>query len=299
MIRMFRILRVFRLVEKMKCCEKLHFLIRSVKASFTTLLWAMLVIIFTQVVAALWLHYTLADFYKDDANPEADRRAVFARFGTVTRSLVTMFEIIFANWAQPCWLLMLNVSEWYGMFFVLYRCFLGFSLLTVATSVFVAETHRVHTRDHEVAILEKYRDAGTYRSQLRKLFEEVDTSSDGEISWQELRSMLANEKMLEIVEKLDVNPEHLVNLFMILQGSDSIMEIDEETVVDVDALISGVIKVGGSSTAMDLFALSHAVDGLGAKIGVYRNVAEHATRPEPKFNLPAVDPHNAPITDTV
>ena len=32
--------------------------------------------------------------------------------GTFTRSLLTMFEVLFANWGPPCRLLVDNVSEW-------------------------------------------------------------------------------------------------------------------------------------------------------------------------------------------
>lgn len=32
--------------------------------------------------------------------------------GTFTKSILTMFEVMFANWAPPCRLLTENVSEW-------------------------------------------------------------------------------------------------------------------------------------------------------------------------------------------
>lgn len=32
-----------------------------------------------------------------------------------------MFEILFANWSPPCRVLVDNLSEWFSIFFLLYR----------------------------------------------------------------------------------------------------------------------------------------------------------------------------------
>merc|ERR1711881_655864 len=153
-------------------------------------------ILFTQVVAALWLQCTLSAFYEDTSKPEAVRQDVFERFGTTTRSLLTMFQVVFANWTQPCWMHVLNVSEWYGVFFVLYRCVLGFSLIKVISSMFIAETHRICAQDKEMAALKKHSEEDAHKTQLREIFQEVDESGNGRVSWQELHAMLKNQRLL-------------------------------------------------------------------------------------------------------
>ena len=40
--------------------------------------------------------------------------------------------MLFANWAPPARVLIDNVSEWYSLVFVIYRCFVGFAVLNVA-----------------------------------------------------------------------------------------------------------------------------------------------------------------------
>ena len=45
---------------------------------------------------------------------------VFRYYGTFTRTLLTMFEILFANWGPPCRVLIENFSEWFSVFFLLY-----------------------------------------------------------------------------------------------------------------------------------------------------------------------------------
>ena len=38
-------------------------------------------------------------------------------------------RILFANWSPPCRVLVENVSEWFSVFFLFYRCVLGFAVL--------------------------------------------------------------------------------------------------------------------------------------------------------------------------
>lgn len=51
-----------------------------------------------------------------------------------------MFEVLFANWAPSCRALVDNVSEWFTLIFVAYRCIVGFALLNVVNSVFVSQS---------------------------------------------------------------------------------------------------------------------------------------------------------------
>ena len=37
-------------------------------------------------------------------------------------------EILFANWSPPCRVLVDNVSEWFSIFFLVYRCIIGFAV---------------------------------------------------------------------------------------------------------------------------------------------------------------------------
>ncbi|CAE7369237.1 unnamed protein product [Symbiodinium microadriaticum] len=71
------------------------------------------------------------DFITDETQNLHYREEVFLYFGTFSRTFLTMFEILFANWAVPCHLLMENISEWFSTFFLVYRCLLGFAVLNV------------------------------------------------------------------------------------------------------------------------------------------------------------------------
>ena len=38
-------------------------------------------------------------------------------------------EVLFANWGPPCRVLADNISQWFAVFFLLYRCVFGFAIL--------------------------------------------------------------------------------------------------------------------------------------------------------------------------
>merc|ERR1711881_156115 len=114
----------------------------------------------------------------------------------------------------------------------------GFALIKVVSSVFIAETHRICAHDKELKALEKNRDEETHKQQLREILSEVDTSHDGLLSWQELEVMLESNKLQRWVEKMGINPLHLMELFKILRKGGGTVQ---EGYVEIDELVSTVL----------------------------------------------------------
>eukprot|EP00913_Durusdinium_trenchii_P020487 g19246.t1 len=107
---------------------------------------------------------------------------VYQYYGTFTRSFLTMFEIMFANWGPPCRVLVDNVSEWFSAFFLFYRCVLGFAVLNVVNAVFVQQTMKTASSDEDLAFKQKQKDMATYTKKVKKLFSTIDYSGDGSIN---------------------------------------------------------------------------------------------------------------------
>merc|ERR1719433_2205320 len=115
-------------------------------------------------------------FMKNESEPIELRRQVFGYYGTFWRSMVTMFEITFANWAPPCRLLLDNVSEGFGFFFLIYRCMIGFAVLSVIQAVFIQQTMQAAQADDDFVLEEKERQKTKYAEKLRKIFDKMDKS---------------------------------------------------------------------------------------------------------------------------
>ena len=99
------------------------------------LFWSFCLLTFVQCVAGMVLSTLCAGFIQDKTKDVELRSAVFKYYGTFTRTFLSMFEIMppgavlqlrclrkrFANWGPPCRVLIENVSEWFSIFFLLYR----------------------------------------------------------------------------------------------------------------------------------------------------------------------------------
>merc|ERR1711988_1745515 len=103
---------------------------------------------------------------------------------------MTMFEITLANWGPHCRLLMNNVDEWWALFFLVYKCSIGFAVVQVITSVFIQQTFKVAARDEEVMIQERNMATNAYLKNLERLFQVLDESGDGMVTLEEFESVL-------------------------------------------------------------------------------------------------------------
>ena len=56
-----------------------------------------------------------------------------------------LLEVMFANWAPSCRALVENVSEWFSVFFLFYRCVIGVALINVQASAAVSK-HAIATK---------------------------------------------------------------------------------------------------------------------------------------------------------
>ena len=136
------------------------------------LFWSFCLLTFVQCVAGLIVSTLCRDFFEDESYDVSLREAVFRYYGTFTRTFLTMFEILFANWGPACRVLVedfsdpaqsalrccssglyafddhvrdscvTNSGEWFSIFFLLYRpaalaanpcpCFVAFNCLATS-----------------------------------------------------------------------------------------------------------------------------------------------------------------------
>ena len=122
------------------------------------LFWSFCLLTFVQCVAGLIVSTLCRDLFADDTYEKAVRDEVFRYYGTFTRTFLTMFEILFANWGPACRILTENISEYFSVFFLIYRCILGFAVLNVVNAVFVQQTMKTASSDEELAFKQKEKD---------------------------------------------------------------------------------------------------------------------------------------------
>lgn len=209
------------------------------------------------------MSFILMDFLQDPSNDVKVQREVFAYFGTFWRSMVTMFEIIFANWGPICRLLLDDVEEATGLFFICYRCVIGFAILAVIQAVFIQQTMKTAAHDDQLCIEEKNREKAKFVERLCRVFNELDTNGDGVISWDEFEPMMRDERLQGLLLTLEVSASDVYGLFQELDDGDGEISIEE--------FLKGISSLRGQAKAMDLVTVMNIARRMEAKLDWFGN----------------------------
>eukprot|EP00930_Biecheleria_cincta_P016188 TRINITY_DN13264_c0_g2_i1.p1 TRINITY_DN13264_c0_g2~~TRINITY_DN13264_c0_g2_i1.p1 ORF type:complete len:655 (-),score=114.68 TRINITY_DN13264_c0_g2_i1:296-2260(-) len=247
MLRLGKLFRITRLMTHTNVLDSLNLILKCIRASVGMLCWSLFLLAAIQFVFCMAIGYLAAPFIDDTSNPEEHRFAVYKYYGTYTRSIFTMFECLFANWGPPGRILIEYVSEWFAIFFLFYRCIIGFAVLNVVNAVFVQQTMRVAHADEEIAFKRKLEAQAAYTRKLQQLFHKLDESGDGEISWDEFSQMLVSPQLKFWMSELEFESHDLVGLFGLLDDGDECISIDE--------FMDGVVRLKGLARNVDVAQL--------------------------------------------
>jgi len=258
LLRLVKLGRGMRLVKMSKVLDSLHLILKCIASSVITLFWAFGLLGVTQCVAAMVFSQLVHPYLENNSKPLLDRQEVYSYYGTFTRSMLTMFEIMLANWAPSCRVLVNKVSESYSILFVLYRCCAGFAVLNVINAVFIQQTLKVAQNDKDVMIMQKQRAQEEYIKKLQALFQQLDTSGDNLLSLDEFEHVLTDKKLKAWLSALEVDTADLQGFFNILADGDGQIAIDD--------FVIGISRLKGFAKAIDVANLVALVKRLDVKV---------------------------------
>jgi len=258
LLRIGKLARAIRMVTMNSVLASLQLLIKCIGASANMLFWSFCLLTFVQCVAGMVASTLCREFISDESQNRDLREEVFRFYGTFTRTFLTMFEILFANWSPPARVLVENISEWFSIFFLLYRCVLGFAVLNVVNAVFVQQTMKTASSDEELAFKQKERDVALYTRKVKKLFQSMDSSGDGSINKEEF-AKLVNSPMLKFwMGQLELEYHDLMSLFEFLDNGDGEITLME--------FIEGAARLRGGAKALDIWRIETKLEVLFAEV---------------------------------
>ncbi|CAE8648225.1 unnamed protein product, partial [Polarella glacialis] len=253
LLRIVKISRAFRLSRALRSSsvlQSLQMLLNGISASVEIFVWCFAILVFIQCIAGLIISSLTRDIMQD-ANADildlAIRKDIFKYYGTFSRTFLTMFEILFANWAPACRILVENVNEWFAAFFLVYRCLVGFAVVNVVSAVCVQQTMKTAALDAEHAFKQKQKDQRRYTQKVKKLFQSVDVSGDGNICFEEFSLLVASPKLKFWVAQLELEKPDLVRLFELLE--------DGTGEISMDHFIEGATRLKNSAKMIDIWRL--------------------------------------------
>ncbi|CAK9054036.1 Zinc transporter ZupT [Durusdinium trenchii] len=258
LVRFGKLFRTLRMMTMTSILSSLQLLTKCLTASVDMLFWTFCLLTFMQCVAGIALSTLCRPFIIDENQPQDVRESIFKYYGTFTRSILTMFEVLFANWGPPCRALTDNVSEWFSLFFLFYRCVIGFAVLNVVGAVFVQQTMKMANSDEELAFRQKERETANYARKVRKLFSHMDDSGDGALSHDEFAKLVSSPKLKFWMSQLELEYHDLLSLFEFLDNGDGQITLTE--------FIEGSTRLRGSAKALDVWRLETKVELLSEEI---------------------------------
>eukprot|EP00434_Breviolum_minutum_P017543 symbB.v1.2.015483.t1/scaffold1083.1/size139395/2 len=101
LLRLAKIARALRVVRMRRALESLSLLLRCVQSSLQVLFWSLGLLGVIQCIAGMVIGQLLVPYMRDMTLEAEGRHEVYKYFGTFSRTFLTMFEVLFANWAIP------------------------------------------------------------------------------------------------------------------------------------------------------------------------------------------------------
>jgi len=243
--RLMRLLRLLRLIRKIKLFDSLYLMTTAMRCSFSVLVWSIVVLALVLMLLALFLQSVLEVYIVDKQKPEAARLEVFMFYGSFARAMLTMFEITLGNWMPPCRALVENVSEWWMLFVLAHKVVIGFSVVTVITSVFIQETFKVATVDDKIMINSKERARRTHIKKVEAFFGQADQDGNGSVDVDEFSRVLADAKLRTWLGAMGLEVRDTTQLFKLLDANG-------DGQIHVNELVDGISRLKGTATSYDL-----------------------------------------------
>merc|ERR1712241_1316875 len=154
------------------------------------LLWSLVLLILVMMMLSMFIGNALVPFMRD-LDIQADvRESIYEDWGSFLRALISMFAVTVANWAPYCQRLMNHVDPSWGIFFILYKCTVGFAVVQVISSVFIQQTFKVAGQNDTVMINEKLKSSRAVLKSMENLFQRLDESGDGILTREEWTHMM-------------------------------------------------------------------------------------------------------------
>jgi len=267
MVRLLRLIKLTRFLKLFKSLgsslQTMMLILKSVRASQRTLFWSLLLLFIVQYVTGMFVCQLTAGSFMDRSIDKDTRTKLYEYYGTFSRAQLTMFEITHVNYTTAVRLLCESISEWWGWFFVLYRCIITFAFISVIRAVFIQSTLKVAERDKDLLLASKQKAAHELEEKIKDIFHilfgHIADNAEFEISHDEFLEVFMKESTKVWMSALDIDTSYPEGLYRL-------MDVDGGGGVSLQECIYVAEKIRGPARSIDLYYLRSQVDRMEAKV---------------------------------
>eukprot|EP00931_Biecheleriopsis_adriatica_P007859 TRINITY_DN109109_c0_g1_i1.p1 TRINITY_DN109109_c0_g1~~TRINITY_DN109109_c0_g1_i1.p1 ORF type:complete len:584 (-),score=88.81 TRINITY_DN109109_c0_g1_i1:272-1975(-) len=246
-IRLVRLLRFVRLARRLQGLDSLVVMTTALEDSLSALFWVAVLLLILQTFFAIVFTELLSGFLHDESVPYDDRIKVFEYFGSFSRSILSMFELMLANWTAVARILQERVAGAFVIVSILHKVIFGFACVGVINGVFMQETLRSAQADDTLLMRDAQRKIKTHTHKMEELFLLCDADDDGVITEDEWVQVMNNSAVKSWLAGQGLNAHDAEVLFRLIESSDR--------TVSPDALAQGIARLQGPARSLDLMLL--------------------------------------------
>eukprot|EP00746_Dinoflagellata_sp_MGD_P108699 gnl/MRDRNA2_/MRDRNA2_46458_c0_seq1.p1 gnl/MRDRNA2_/MRDRNA2_46458_c0~~gnl/MRDRNA2_/MRDRNA2_46458_c0_seq1.p1 ORF type:complete len:290 (-),score=45.26 gnl/MRDRNA2_/MRDRNA2_46458_c0_seq1:99-908(-) len=230
-------------------CLPLRILIKAIFAGFSALFWSFMLLIFLEVLSALFMTQLLADALTDEKLELDMRKFIYTYYGTTSRTTLTMFQITLApgSWAVVGRPLIEEVSPAFAWFFVFYVGGVSFAIIRIVTALFLRDTIQIAAKDKENQKREKMKEQQAYTENIRELFVKADVDKTGHLKFEEFQALMTDAKMLAWLTVLELSPKNACKIFELCDDGDGFLTLEE--------FLTGIFRLKGQARQLDMMML--------------------------------------------
>lgn len=247
--RIVRIARVIRVIRIVRFLRSLRVLIYAIFHTLRSCFWALVLfwmvlyvfgIVFTQ--AATDHRAEMSDAYV----PSAVDNKLREFYGSLPRAIFTLYKSMCGglSWHEAVYPLS-DMGSLYVGCFVSFIAFVYFAMMNVVTGLFCQSAIESAQHDQQDLIQEQLQEKERYIKLVQALFEEMDESNDGSITFDEFEVHLNDERMKAFFKTIDIDFSDAWTLFKLLDA-------DGEGSVEVQEFVDGCLSMRGSAKGIQI-----------------------------------------------
>merc|ERR1712194_181036 len=266
--RMGRLLRFLRVVKTMRGFASLYLMLQAIKGSVSALGGSSVVLLLGEMTIALALNLFLSDYWEDPEwtasasystmTGDEERERLYEYFGTFTKSLLTMIEMLLGNWFAITRILT-PFSEAFMLFGICHQLVVGFAVIEVISGVFLNETFKVAALDDSIMMNEVRRAAKAESAKLTEFFKQADKDGSGFVDQDELKKVMKNKQVEEWLTAMGLDLSDIDKVFRNLDK-------DGDGYLTPEELVEGASMLKKPARALDLAAVQTTLEEVRARV---------------------------------
>eukprot|EP00746_Dinoflagellata_sp_MGD_P018096 gnl/MRDRNA2_/MRDRNA2_141939_c0_seq1.p1 gnl/MRDRNA2_/MRDRNA2_141939_c0~~gnl/MRDRNA2_/MRDRNA2_141939_c0_seq1.p1 ORF type:complete len:600 (+),score=114.82 gnl/MRDRNA2_/MRDRNA2_141939_c0_seq1:71-1870(+) len=251
MLRMLRLFKLGRILRLFKLCREIWLLMSSIIDSMRLLVWSGILLTLLLYLFGIFTTQVIgARLRTDDVWPdEEDRWYLYLRFGSIDRSMYTLFECMVGGDLMETARIVQKGLSWMWVFFVLYTCIALIAILNVIVAIIVENTMKKTLAENEG---DKRKEMELRREALRmdliNVFQAADTSGDGMLSRDEWLAVLEAPDIMSHLKHLELNKDQCIHIF-------DALDIDQNHQLDAMEFLEGVMQGVHATRVYDIMSL--------------------------------------------